>query len=472
MLKKASLLLFLFLIFAFKGEAQYIKWQEDKSVNFLRLHLVTHEIDRYKPSTGWAKLDTINSIGVDFKDILPSSEGIHEFQINQSSKYYVTIHCTGQVYELDKSTWTLKRLDQTFHRGSNCLSTVFMRGDDIYSFGGYGFWRSTNLITKYDFLAKEWLSIAADGDVPAAIFDGFAGYSTKKDRFYLLSTVEMNDTEKKMAFNRDYGIYEYDFFNQKFSRLGEIKLPTVLNFLDSKETKPFLFNGRYFIITDKPNKNFAYDTMFFIDLEDDFKVYQWKNPHRIYLNAQGGDDKEAYLHASGDSLIWSNNVVKSSINEPGITVVSIKTLLSEAEYIGTLDEGSWLEKFSVLMMILGGGLFIGLSVEIYRRLKQKKLKKSIHFMLGANERLFLDFLILNYEQGFVNGHQIIAFFGKHKSSPESQRQFRAKLIDNFTKMLGLIFVDEEILDIQLDEQDQRMFTYRLQPEIYRKIKGL
>lgn len=472
MLKKASLLLFLFLIFAFKGEAQYIKWQEDKSVNFLRLHLVTHEIDRYKPSTGWAKLDTINSIGVDFKDILPSSEGIHEFQINQSSKYYLTIHCTGQMYELDKSTWTLKRLDQTFHRGSNCLSTVFMRGDDIYSFGGYGFWRSTNILTKYDFLAKEWLSIAANGDVPPAIFDGFAGYSPKKDRFYLLSTVEMNDTEKKLAFNRDYGIYEYDFFNQKFSRLGEIKLQTVLNFLDSKETKPFVFNGRYFIITDKPNKNFAYDTMFFIDLEDDFKVYQWKNPHRIYLNAQRGDDKETYLHASGDSLIWSNNVVKASINEPGSTVASIKTLLSEAEYIGTLDEGSWLEKFSVLMMILGGGIFIGLGVKIYRLLKQKKLKKSIRFMLGANERLFLDFMILNYEQGFVNGHQIIAFFGKHKSSPESQRQFRAKLIENFTKMLGLIFEDEEILDIQLDERDQRMFTYRLQPEIYRKIKGL
>jgi hypothetical protein len=93
-------------------------------------------------------------------------------------------------------------------------------------------------------------------------------------------------------------------------------------------------------------------------------------------------------------------------------------------------------------------------------------------MLGANERLFLDFLILNYDQGFVNGHQIIAFFGKHKSSPESQRQFRAKLIENFTKTLGLIFADQEILDIQLDERDQRMFTYRLQSEIYKKLKSL
>jgi hypothetical protein len=472
MLKKASLFLFILLLFTSKGMAQYIKWQEDKSTSFLRLHLKMHTIERYKPDTGWIRLDTIKSVNVDYRDILPTSEGINEFQINQSSNYYLTIHCTGQVYQLDKKTWTLKRIDQTFFRGANCKSTVFMRGDEIYSFGGYGFWKSTNVITKYDFIAKEWLSIAAEGDVPRSIFDGMAGYSPKKDRFYLLSTVEMNDTEKKTAFNRDYGIYEFDFFNQKFTRLGEIKLETVLNFLDSKETKPFVFNGRYFIISDKPNKEFAYDTMFFIDLEDNFKVYQWKNPHRIYLNAQRGDDSEAYMHVSGDSLIWSNNLVKASVDEPGYTVVSIKTLLSEADYIGTLDEGSWYEKFALLGGILLAVLILGLIFEIYRRVKRNKLKKSIRFMLGANERLFLDFLILNYEQGFVNGHQIIAFFGKHKSSPESQRQFRAKLIENFTKMLGLIFPDQDILDIQLDEQDQRMFTYRLQPNAYKKLKGL
>jgi hypothetical protein len=212
--------------------------------------------------------------------------------------------------------------------------------------------------------------------------------------------------------------------------------------------------------------------MFFIDVEDDFKVYQWKNSHRIYLNAQRGDDPEAYMHVSGDSLVWSNNLVKASVEEPGFTMVSVQTLIREAEYIGTLDEAPWYERFAIFGAVLLAILSVALIFEIYRRLKRNKLKKSIRFLLGANERLFLDFLILNYEQGFVNGHQIIAFFGKHKSTPESQRQFRAKLIENFTKTLGLIFVDEEILDIQLDERDQRMFTYRLQPEIYKKLKNL
>ncbi len=472
MLKKAILFLFLFTQIAFSGLGQYIKWQEDHSVNYLRLNVITRVVERFSHKTGWLKLDTIKSSNVDFREILPTAEGVREFQINQGPTYYLTIHCTGQVYVLDKSNWTLNRLDQTFYRGSNCKSSVFKRGDDLYSFGGYGFWRSTNVLTKYDFIAKEWLSIGAEGDVPASIFDGLAGYSPKKDRFYLLSTVEMNDTEKKTAFNRDYGIYEYDFFSQKFTRLGEIKLEIVRNFLDSKETKPFVFNGRYFIISDKPNKEFSYDTMFFIDVEDNFKVYQWQNPHRIYLNAQRGDEAESYMHVSGDSLVWSNNLVKASLEEPGYSVASVQTLLNESVYIGRLDEGTWVEKFSFLAGISVGTLALVLLFIAYRRYRLNRLNKSIRMTLGANERLFLDFLILNYEQGFVNGHQIIAFFGKHKSSPESQRQFRAKLIENFTKTLSLIFKNQEILDVQLDERDQRMFTYRLQSEIYKKLKNL
>ena len=165
MLKKAILFLFLFTQIAFSGLGQYIKWQEDHSVNYLRLNVITRVVERFSHKTGWLKLDTIKSSNVDFREILPTAEGVREFQINQGPTYYLTIHCTGQVYVLDKSNWTLNRLDQTFYRGSNCKSSVFKRGDDLYSFGGYGFWRSTNVLTKYDFIAKEWLSIGAEGDV-------------------------------------------------------------------------------------------------------------------------------------------------------------------------------------------------------------------------------------------------------------------------------------------------------------------
>lgn len=472
MLKKASLVLFLLLLITSRSMGQFIKWQEDNSSSFLRLNLKTKELSRFRPEHGWRFIDTLTAVNVDFTDIQPTPEGINEFQLNKGSTYYLTVHCTGQVYELNKATWTLKRLDNTFYRGANCKNSVFMRGDDLFSFGGYGFWKSTNVLTQYDFIGGEWLSIGADGDVPGSIFDGFLGYSPKKDRFYVLSTVIMNDTEKKNAFNRDFGMYEYDFSNQKFTRLGEIKLQEVRDFLDTKEVKKYLFTGRYFILSDKPNKEFSYDTMLIIDVEDDFKVYQWTNPHRIYLNSSGGEETENYLHVKGDSLLWSNQLERKVNNELVYSHLLISQALKEAIYLGTLDQAPWYNRFSIIIACSGIVLMILLTLQLIRRFKRRKLKKTIRFMLGANERLFLDFLLLNYEQGFVNGHQIIAFFGKHKSSPESQRQFRAKLIENFTKMLGLIFEGQEIVEIQLDEQDQRMFTYRLQPEVYRKLKDL
>ena len=106
---------------------------------------------------------------------------------------------------------------------------------------------------------------------------------------------------------------------------------------------------------------------------------------------------------------------------------------------------------------------------IFGNLKKSRLRRKLKNILGENEQKFLDFLLLNYSQGYVNGHQLIAFFGRHKSAPESQRQFRSKLIDNFTKSLSLIFQDKNILDIQQDEKDQRMLKYRLNDKIYKII---
>jgi hypothetical protein len=105
-------------------------------------------------------------------------------------------------------------------------------------------------------------------------------------------------------------------------------------------------------------------------------------------------------------------------------------------------------------------------------LKRRKKRSQLRLLLGPNEKQFLDFLRLNYRQGYVSGHQIVAFFGKHKSSPESQRQFRAKLIEGLNKSLGLIFPGEQVLDIQADDKDQRMLTYRLTDSMYQALKKL
>lgn len=139
MLKKASVYLLFFFLIGFSAQAQFIKWQEENASSFLRLNLNTHEISRYNPKTGWVRLDTLHSENVDFRDLMPTSEGVFEFRINNTRTYYLTVHCTGQVYLLDKSNWSLKRLDKTFYRGANCKNSVFMRGMSCIHLVAMGF---------------------------------------------------------------------------------------------------------------------------------------------------------------------------------------------------------------------------------------------------------------------------------------------------------------------------------------------
>jgi hypothetical protein len=155
-----------------------------------------------------------------------------------------------------------------------------------------------------------------------------------------------------------------------------------------------------------------------------------------------------------------------------IAEVPIKTLLAESKPLGNIMDKPVLDRAQDFVLLILGVLAVIFVLRFFISLKRRNKRKQLSMLLSPNEKQFLDFLRLNYRQGHVTGHQIVAFFGKHKSSPESQRQFRAKLIEGLTKALGLVFPGEQVLDIQADEKDLRMLTYRLTEPIYREIKKL
>ena len=210
--------------------------------------------------------------------------------------------------------------------------------------------------------------------------------------------------------------------------------------------------------------------MIIIDLLDGYKTYLWKNSSRLSIGINNENFTEQEMHFEGkDSLVWSSNfTTKRQVNNNvSQKTLSIKDVLTDSEYLGKLIDKPWyVEFFKVILLSLGiiVGIFL---VYIFGNLRRRRLKRNLKIVLGENEKLFLNFLLLNYHQGYVNGHQLIAFFGRHKSAPESQRQFRSKLIDNFTKSLSLVFQETKILDIHQDEMDHRMLNYRLNSKIYK-----
>jgi len=466
---------FLLLFWASPVSAQEAKWIQPTTGNFYQINFETHALFENKDGVHWNKIADLSFEDIQSHDLISGNRTYQEFSIPGTSVSYLMVNCTGQVYQLDRKNWILKRIDRTFFRGANCKSVKFLRNKMLHSFGGYGFWQSSNVLTKYDPVNKEWSSIGAKGDIPNAINEGISAYVPSKDIFITMANLHVNDSRLLNSSEIDWGIYEFRFKNQEFIKLGTIHLEVVKKYLEKDLYRNFIFNGRYVILTDKSIQVYRYDTMIIIDLLDGYKTYQWNNSRRFPIVANNDNFIEQEIHFRGnDFLVWSSNfTTRNQVNKNSIQYsISIKDVLADSEYVGKLTDEPWYLEF-LKVILLSFGILVGtFLVYIFGNLRRRRLKRNLKSVLGENEQKFLDFLMLNYSQGFVNGHQLIAFFGRHKSAPESQRQFRSKLIDNFTKSLSLVFQETNILDIQQDERDQRMLNYRLNSKIYKILSKL
>lgn len=465
----------LFLSFAGPVSAQVAKWIHPITGNFYQINFETKELFENQFGAQWIKVADLTFQDIKSYDLISGIKNYQEIPIPGSSLSYILVRCTGQVYQLDRKNWVLRRIDQTFFRGANCQANKFLRNGVLYSFGGYGFWQSTNVLTKYDPINKEWASIGVKGDLPLAINDGISAYLPSRDVFLTMANLKVNDSKLYESVMFDWNIYEYGFKDHNFKKIGEMHLEEVKKYMEKDLYRNFLFNGRYFILIDKSVQVYRYDTMIIIDLLDNFKTYHWLNSGRLPITANNANFSEQEIRFKvKDSLAWSSNFSsKNQVNKNSIRyIISIKNVLADSEYLGKLTDEPWYIEFFKVFLLCSGVLVSIFVIYIFGSLRRSRLRRNLKIVLGENEQKFLDFLLLNYNEGYVNGHQLIAFFGRHKSAPESQRQFRSKLIDNFTKSLFLIFQDKNILDIQQDEKDQRMLNYRLNSKIYKIISKL
>lgn len=467
-MRRFGLLVFLLACLSWSpAKAQYFKWKESGSSSFLRLDFENQEIYRCVDGINWQFVSKALLIDANTADFFSTDRGVNEYKIPNSDLYYLTIHCTGQVYRINKSTWEIRRIDHTFFRGANCKSYQFYRKGKLYSFGGYGFWQSTNILSEFNFKGGEWNSIQANGDIPKAITFSPSGYCPTKDRFITMANSKLNDTELHNTTEFDWNIYEYNFESKEFQTVGEVKLPVIKDFFSKDYSRNYLFNGRYMVMVDLVQQTYNWDSIFIIDVVDGYKVYRWKNPERVHIRDGHSDESlEKLTHLSGDTLVFTNAPTSYPYKTAGYSKLDLTQIIADSEYLGPISQDTWVNEFMKIGLISLGVLVFMLVLAMLVAIRNRRKKKQLFILLGENEKQFLDFMLLNYRQGYVTGHQIIAFFGKHKSSPESQRQFRSKLMENFTKAIGLIYPGKEVLDIQTDEKDQRMLIYRLKADMY------
>ena len=90
--------------------------------------------------------------------------------IRTDSNLYIFIQSTSRVYkavQMDSLAIYFKRIDNTLGIFYNIGSYQFSDGEDLYSYGGYGFWKNNGLLRKFNFRQGEWDVVPLNREVIA-----------------------------------------------------------------------------------------------------------------------------------------------------------------------------------------------------------------------------------------------------------------------------------------------------------------
>ena len=79
--------------------------------------------------------------------------------IKDAKNLYVNFQRTGFIYQLagqNDSLLLFRRLDRTINLNYNIGCYNFLHEAQLYSYGGYGFWKSNGHLRKFNVLDKQW----------------------------------------------------------------------------------------------------------------------------------------------------------------------------------------------------------------------------------------------------------------------------------------------------------------------------
>jgi hypothetical protein len=173
---------------------------------------------------------------------------LHErFYYSKTSKgLFFGIDGTGMLYKISLKNNKIhtERVDSTFFGGNSFNASYFTHHDSIYSYGGYGFWKTNGLLRKFDHTLGEWEAIMTDIEITSQFSAPGQTYSwsdEKENKLWLYKR-DIHD-----IFNGDKGtiipsIYCLDLKTKKWSEFDNV-LDTGHLFLFHHENGVLRVNG-------------------------------------------------------------------------------------------------------------------------------------------------------------------------------------------------------------------------------------
>ncbi|MEY3678835.1 MAG: hypothetical protein RI924_976 [Bacteroidota bacterium] len=431
------LLLFLSAFSPLKAQSRNFAWVDPSTTSRHYIQIDTRELWSESSPGKWINEGKVIANQVPLTD-LPPSFHTNYFHIIEGESIWFTLIGTGQVYEYRVATKTFRRLDRTFYRGHNFKAIQFIRKGKLYSFGGYGFWHFSNVLTYFDQLRAEWEVIRQKNLGPPTITErGFNGFSSSKDLFYTGAS-EQEDLLENL--NKKYGehFFAYDFKANSWTILGKIN-PVLL----TSQNWDVFWNGSYFL-------KWEHDRLFIIDPA--------KNEVLMYK------DNSKFFTTNGQYLAKRDTIYNYWNDKGNIDYFSVRELLAKSEYVGPF----YSKEIPFLNYVLIFSLLISSGGVFWIYLARKK-KTAIGHFEPMEEKLLRAF-IRKGQTGHLSSQQVNDLLVLQSKSFDNQRRIRINTINRINQKMANEFRIFDAIYRGVSLEDKRQSIYKLSPEALQRLK--
>ena len=395
--------------------------------------------------------DSLDKVLYEFTKPLPSElknfpmsslEGV----ISNDGIVYFLYPGGGLLFEY--RNYAITRIDESFPHRNQFSGHFFIYKNAPYLLGGYGYWRSNSLLTKFNFQTKEWDYIETRGQVPEKGINA-GSFVIENDVLYVFDFYQKRRDEDI----KNNNTYEFNLSSLKWEKKGSLNrlfyddmnrkvLGITIPFGSEKILQKNLDSKNLIVI--EPSKNTV-------------KTYVNENLIQVTRNAINVGDKIVYTRLTADR--GSETLIVKDFNDG---------LILESEAYLTNDYDLFISYFLVVLLFCF--LLVGLTFLKFKRdtfyfvVKENTLIGLNKSMVISKEERFVIELLSSSKNSQVDNVFFLNYFKKSELSEDANIKRKNKAINDLNVKFKEIFQLELIMK-SAKQSDSRQVVYRLNPKI-------
>ena len=364
-------------------------------------------------------------------------------QFNQR-RVYLLYPGGGILYEFFNGS--INRLDSSFAQRNQYAGAFFSYKNQLYLLGGYGFWKTKSILTKFNFNSGDWEYIQTKGVAPDGITNPV--FTIKENSLYLFDFFERPQNQSPI---KNPNLYSLNMETLSWEKGGLINH----SFISEKNTSGdrfFNINGKVLINKMESPKIFE------IDLDN--------NKIKKYAD-------NLLLYKSGGKSIIKNNMIISSVRNTSNNTNSITYYdLSDLEKSVVSEEYFIRGPISFVNYLLGGGIIL-IIILILLWLSNYRASKSYfvsnNSLFNSLNQINLDpdeekVILLFTKKEVVPNKEILVLFEEKGKTKDFATKRKNKTIESLNKRFKRVF-GKNIIVKEKDELDSRLTNYALNNKI-------